>query len=50
MFKVKPDVIEYIPMVEIRCPFGHEQVDPLSDTEDTWECCECGMEFEITGV
>ncbi len=51
MFKIKPKIINsiIIPVVEIHCPICGDdaRVEPTSNEKDTWECCECGMEFEV---
>lgn len=48
MYEYVPKVIGSIPIVEIRCPIcDGDRVEPLSETEDTWECCRCGMQFEV---
>jgi hypothetical protein len=49
MFKTAPQVIDQIPVVQIICPICHgDTVEPTSNLKDTWECCDCGMGFEVT--
>lgn len=48
MYEYVPKVIGSVPIVEVRCPIcDGDMVEPLSETEDTWECCRCGMQFEV---
>lgn len=37
-----------VKIVEVVCPIdkGH-RLSPLSKEEDTWECLDCGMTFEV---
>jgi transposase-like protein len=49
MFKVQPQVMDNIPVVEIKCPICGDDsgVEPISNIKDQWQCCDCGMEFEV---
>ena len=48
MFKVAPNVTDRIEVIEIQCPVcGNDSVEPISNERSQWECCLCGMEFEV---
>ena len=48
MFEVTGTVVGGVPIVEITCPIDSDhRLHPLSETEDHWECLDCGMTFEV---
>lgn len=37
-----------IPIIEVVCPIDpNHRIEPTSETEDTWVCLDCGMDFRV---